>query len=157
MKFNNNKKYNPISFKKVSTESNISDLIYAVAAVNLIVDPDDNKKWTIDDIKHVLKNGSDIFLILQGENVIGSISIKIYNDDTVDLFNFAIFPQYQGKGLGRKAITNIIKYIQNKHPDKNKIYLVVFKINKKAINLYKTLNFKIAEDRGSSYLMIKSI
>lgn len=105
----------------------------------------------------MLKNGSDIFLILQGENVIGSISIKIYNDDTVDLFNFAIFPQYQGKGLGRKAITNIIKYIQNKHPDKNKIYLVVFKINKKAINLYKTLNFKISEDRGSSYLMIKSI
>lgn len=56
------------------------------------------------------------------------------------LDRFLISQEYQGKGYGENGIKLLIKQLYNEYGYK-KIYLSVYDINKKAIDLYKKIGF----------------
>ncbi|HOX29882.1 MAG TPA: N-acetyltransferase [Candidatus Paceibacterota bacterium] len=81
------------------------------------------------------------------DKVIGHITYKAKEDGNVHLGGFAIVPEYQGRGLGRKAMELILALAKNAP----KIDLVAHPDNFKAISLYESLGFKITERRENYY------
>jgi ribosomal protein S18 acetylase RimI-like enzyme len=57
----------------------------------------------------------------------------------------AVYPEHQGKGIGKKLISGLSNYAKAK--GYNKLGLLVKKDNSAAIRLYSGLNFKVVDDR----------
>ena len=135
--------------------SNQVEVKYVTNTADLIDDdPDDYKKWTLDDVKTDLKKGRQFFLLMHGSEVVGSIGVMIYKDNTVDLYNLGIFPKYQGKGYGKQGLSATIQHVLTHHPKTTEIYICVYKTNQKAYHLYESMGFKIVETREKTYLMV---
>lgn len=135
--------------------SNHTEVKYVTDTADLIDDdPDDYKKWTPNDVKADMKKGRQFFLLLHGSEVVGSIGVMIYKDNTVDLYNLGIFPKYQGKGYGKQGLSATIQHVLSHHPKTTEIYICVYKTNQKAYHLYESMGFKIVETREKTYLMV---
>lgn len=135
--------------------SNQVEVKYVTDTADLIDDdPDDYKKWTPNDVKADMKKGRQFFLLLHGSEVVGSIGVMIYKDNTVDLYNLGIFPKYQGKGYGKQGLSATIQHVLSHHPKTTEIYICVYKTNQKAYHLYESMGFKIVETREKTYLMV---
>ena len=76
-----------------------------------------------------------VYLLLDGENIIGSVALK--GDEIDDLI---VAPEYQGYGYGNKILLWALKNIKS-----DRIYLHVADWNKRALNLYKKMGFEILE------------
>jgi len=114
---------------------------------------EDEKKW----INNSLENNNTIILIaeLNGQ-VIGlldfSCKLKRKNAHTGE-FGVSVLPHFQGIGIGRLLIENLINWAwENQQIEK--IFLNVFDTNKKAIKLYKELGF---EEEGRHKKAIKQL
>lgn len=147
----------PIILKELNPTSR-TEIKYVIDTADLIDDdPEDYTKWTSKNVKEDLILGRRFFLFLKGENVIGSIGIKVYENGVVDLYNFGVFPKYQGNGYGRKSLSTIIRYILEKYPNTSEIHICVYKTSRIALHLYKTMGFKIEEIWDKMYFMVKKI
>ena len=83
--------------------------------------------------------------IVVNNKVVGYLLLT-NNDNGKLLDELYLEEEYRNKGIG----TNIIKDILNKN---NIVYLWVYKLNTKAISLYKRLGFKIIEETETRYYM----
>lgn len=138
--------------------SDHAEIKYVVDTADLINDdPDDYKKWTPDDVKKDLQNGRQFFLLMRESEVIGSIGVMFYDDNTVDLFNLGIFPKYQGKGYGKQSVCATIQYVLEHNPNTTEIYICAYKTNQKVCHLYESMGFKIVETREKMYLMVLKV
>lgn len=138
--------------------SNRTEVKYVTDTADLIDDdPEDYEKWTPDDVKKGLKKGHQFFLLLHGSEVVGSIGVMFYKDNTVDLFNLGIFQKYQGKGYGRQSVSATIQYVLKHNPSTTEIYICAYKTNQKVCHLYESMGFKIVETREKMYLMVLKI
>lgn len=134
--------------------SNLTEIKYVTDVADLINDSVDYEKWTPEDVYRDLKLGRQFFLLMSGSVVVGSIGMMIYEDNTVDLYNFGIFPKYQGKGYGQQALMSVVQYVNNQNPQTTEIYIQVHKTNQKAQHIYESMGFKIVETREETYLMV---
>ena len=83
--------------------------------------------------------------IIIAKKVVGCVLITKEKDGIL-LDEIYLEEEYRNKGIGTDIITNIIK-------ENNIIYLWVYKMNKKAISLYKRLGFTISEETETRYYM----
>ena len=81
---------------------------------------------------------------LQNEPV-GYLEIEPFQDH-IFLANLMILRKFQGKGLGKIIMQDLIK-------NNPKIVLEVLKVNQRAIKFYQGLNFEITEDLEVSFRM----
>jgi ribosomal protein S18 acetylase RimI-like enzyme len=89
------------------------------------------------------------FLIKNNNINIGWLKI-IETKETIDINQILILPEYQGKGIGRKIINDIIK----NGKDRNKtICLQVLKCNEKAKRLYIKLRFKKYDETKTHFFL----
>lgn len=86
---------------------------------------------TIEELREVKDN---IFMLLDGEDLIGSV--KLQDNEIDDVF---INEKYQGQGYGRELIKFSISYYQKRNAEK--IFLGVVDWNVKGANLYKSCGF----------------
>lgn len=77
----------------------------------------------------------DVFLLLNNNEIVGTVALKI--DEIDDLI---VNRKYQGKGYGKQILLWAIKNIQTQKP-----ILHVAGWNEKAIVLYKNVGFEIIE------------
>lgn len=98
-----------------------------------------------DEWKEELQKG-DVYLIENDGVVVGNISYEKKNENHVYISGLAIDPRFQGKGIGRQVLNNLLE--QLKHV--KRIDLVTHPDNHTAINLYKSLGF-IIESRMENY------
>ena len=73
------------------------------------------------------------------------------DDNTYEVGNIILIPEYQGKGIGKDILANVIK----EHP-KSKMHLQVFKDNP-AINLYKRLDFVVVGETRTHHIMERQV
>ena len=89
------------------------------------------------------------FLIKNNNTNIGWLKI-IETKETIDINQILILPEYQGKGIGKKIINDIIK----NGKDRNKtICLQVLKCNENAKRLYIKLGFKKYDETKTHFLL----
>ena len=81
---------------------------------------------------------------LQNEPV-GYLEIEPFQDH-IFLANLMILQKFQGKGLGKIIMQDLIK-------NNPKIVLEVLKVNQRAMKFYQGLNFEITEDLEVSFRM----
>ena len=118
------------------------DIIYKYA--------NDLTKKEIEEIeeyvkKEVLDNINNYFTININKQIIGCLLITNYEDGK-EIAELYLEEEYRNKGIGTKIINNIIK-------ENDILYLWVYKLNKKAISLYKRLGFKTIDETSTRYLM----
>lgn len=104
----------------------------------------DIMKYKMSDRK---AHNQNYFLIKNNENIIGTICLG-FDNDSLYINDFAIFEEYQNKGLGKSTIL----YIIDKYKNYN-IELGVDKTNKKAFCLYKSVGFNIKKEFERGYFL----
>jgi ribosomal protein S18 acetylase RimI-like enzyme len=77
------------------------------------------------------------YMIEYNEKTVGKIRVS-HNDKEAWIYGFAIFPEYQGQGIGRKALKKIIMQEHKKGYD---IFLEVEAKNSNALRLYESCGF----------------
>ena len=113
------------------------------------------KQWMGDQISYPLnyekiKEMENVFSIFDGEVFIGIIQQVRIEKDNVHIGRFIIDPSKQGRGLGKEALKEFIKFIFEKKNIRS-ISLTVFDSNHNAKKLYTELGFTISEKIGTPY------
>jgi ribosomal protein S18 acetylase RimI-like enzyme len=80
-----------------------------------------------------------VYLIKIEDDVVGNIEYNMEDEDTAYLGGLVILPDFQGQGIGREAIKQILEKIG----DVKKINLVTHPHNTPAIKLYLSFGFVI--------------
>lgn len=98
------------------------------------------------------ENSKNIELIYLNDELIGFYNGKEKDDNTFEIGNICIRPEYQNKGIG----TAVLKEILFEHKEQC-VKLQVFKINEKAIKLYNKVGFEKIDETKTHYIMNKKI
>lgn len=107
-------------------------------------DEEKQRSFFADFIKKV----QDTLSIIEYEDTsIGLYHGNIMDQNTYEIGNIIVVPNYQGKGIGTDILQNVMK----KYPNL-KMHLQVFKENP-AIDLYKRLDFIIVDETRTHYIM----
>ncbi len=125
-----------------ATESDISELIDVEKSV-----PESNtysSMLTEDEWKEEMLN-NHIFIIKSQGAVVGSISYEIKNPEHLYISGIVVRPEYQGKGIAREALTDLLK----QYASYKRIDLVTHPDNP-ALRLYQSLGFEV-ESRKENY------
>lgn len=90
------------------------------------------------------------FKITSYGNVIGEIKGDIYDDiHAIELCDYEIYPKYQNKGYGSKALKKFIDQLKNQY---DLVYCFVDKDNERAIHVYEKFGKK--KDVGNQYQFV---
>lgn len=88
---------------------------------------------------------TDQFYIIESQEVpVGKMRVS-HTDGEAWIYGFAIFPEYQGKGIGRKALTTVVL---NEHKNGFPIFLEVEAKNAYALRLYESCGFEAYHSQG---------
>ncbi|PLR68897.1 MULTISPECIES: GNAT family N-acetyltransferase [Bacillaceae] len=90
------------------------------------------------------------FAIYDQEQIVGFV-MHAYEEKTSNMFwinGFIIDEKHQGKGYGKAALAEIVKWINNRFTQCKEIRLTVYKDNHNAKELYKSFGFV---ETGDSY------
>lgn len=93
---------------------------------------------TEEEAKEEFKNNL-IFLIKLDDIVVGSIAYETKSPDHVYISGLVVEPKYQGRGIGRAALTMLI----DKFADIKRVDLVTHPQNTPALLIYLSLGFVI--------------
>jgi ribosomal protein S18 acetylase RimI-like enzyme len=93
---------------------------------------------TEDEWKKELSE-STVYLIEKDGVVVGDISYELKKDNHAYLSGFAIIPEFQGQGIGREALTKVLKELK----DVRRVDLATHPHNIPAIRLYLSFGFII--------------
>ena len=96
------------------------------------------------------RNKNNTYIIIYENKKIGFYQGKLINKDTYYIENICIIPEYQGKGIGTKILSDIIE----KYKEYN-VEIQYFK-NNPVGNLYKKLGFNIYDETEFHYKMKKT-
>ena len=112
-------------------------------------------KWNEEEQKEFFKKFIDqvqdnAYIIMIKNKNIGFYNGELIDDDTYEIGNICIMPEYQGLGIGTNILTNIL----TKYQDKN-IKIKYFKQNPVG-NLYKKLGFAPNGETENHYQMKKT-
>jgi len=91
------------------------------------------------------------------DKIIAFLSIEVHHEDEeyIYLDDLSVTKQYRNNGIGTRLIRNAESYA--KEINIPTVCLHVEKSNEAAFRLYERLGYKIYEDQGSRYLMMKHI
>ena len=87
--------------------------------------------------------------------IIGAVWVRCikafgYIDDSVPEFAISIYPEYRGKGIGKKLMSKMLEYLKSKgYPQAS---LAVQKDNY-AIKMYRQMGFEIKAENEQEYIM----
>ncbi len=147
MKINNDylKKYK----LELSSKKDIDILIkYKLSSILEYASDLSNKE--LDEINTYVKDNvpnqiNNYKLINIDGNIVGCILVE-NKDNGVIIDELYIEEKYRNNGIGTDLINNVIS-------NNNIVYLWVYKLNVKAIRLYKRLGFKIIKETENRYYM----
>lgn len=81
--------------------------------------------------------GATTYMILHGEETVGRIRIQ-RDGDEAGIYGFAIFPRFQGRGIGRRALEAVLAELSGQGVG---VSLEVETQNERALHLYTSLGF----------------
>lgn len=112
-----------------------------------------SQKINLEEYSKKIIRNADVFLAFDSESIVG-IVVGYNNDEVFKISNISVLGvlnEYQGKGIARKLINNFLKLAEEKKMKKIKVST----IDMRALNLYKSLNFKIVREENKIYYLEK--
>ena len=98
-----------------------------------------------EEVIKEMKKGP-VYMIMERDTVVGSVSYYKKEDQSIYISGLVIDPDYQGRGIARKVMLQILSEIKGEP----RVKLVTHPDNIRAVNLYESLGFKIT-DRKENY------
>jgi len=90
-------------------------------------------------LERIKERKDEHFLMIEADNrTVGKVRINRM-DGEAWVYGFAILPEFQGRGYGRKVLRNIVK---SEHDAGNQIWLEVEAKNNRALGLYESVGFE---------------
>ncbi len=109
-----------------------------------------HRKILANPEQHILSDGGEIFFALQNEEVIGTVAVKVEDDNTYELTKLAVTDAAQGKGVGKLLCQAVINFFQKKQG--KFLFLETHTKLKPAMRIYEKLGFEIAKNpKGDIY------
>ncbi|MGH4125390.1 MAG: GNAT family N-acetyltransferase [Clostridium sp.] len=97
-----------------------------------------------------------IYVVVNSDNEdVGFIWYQKYKEDIAFICDFLILEKFRNQGYGKQTLLLIEK--EAKEKGLNKILLNVFKYNKPAFSLYKSLEYEIRDEEAENISMLKKI
>jgi ribosomal protein S18 acetylase RimI-like enzyme len=84
------------------------------------------------------ENLQETYMIETNGKTVGKIRVSIMHGEAW-IYGFAVFPEYQGKGIGKKALSIVVL---KEHKAGHSIFLEVEAKNANALRLYESCGFK---------------
>jgi ribosomal protein S18 acetylase RimI-like enzyme len=100
-----------------------------------------------DEIKEEFENNYIIYLIKMDDLVVGIIDYKIDDINTAYLSDIVVKPEFQGQGIARQAVENILKEIG----DIKRIYLYTHPENVPIRKIFSSFGFTIEGNKGNHF------
>lgn len=100
----------------------------------------------VDEWKEELHKAK-VLLIKKNNTIIGNLTYEQKGNDCVYISGLVIKPDFQGQGIARKVLTNLLKKLQCVR----RIYLVTHPNNLRALNLYRSLGFVVESKKENYY------
>lgn len=94
-------------------------------------------------VKEIIRDGGMIFFALDGDDVIGTISMIKHSDETYEIAKLGVTEEYQGQAIGRFLIEHAIDWAKAKQA--STIILYTIGILEAAVGLYESYGFKQVE------------
>lgn len=91
------------------------------------------------------------YWVIESNTKVGYVCFKPY-DQSLHLHLIILAKKFIGNGLGKKVMESIHKVAEKENRD---VTLSSFKCNKRAVNLYKSLNYEITEEEEHFLLFRK--
>lgn len=109
-----------------------------------VFNPSFDLKGHIESLRISFSSGNGFGLFLYDNDIlVGTLDFERTNDYAY-ILNYGLLEDYRGNGLGRKflelSLNKIVKEYGNKYSE---VYLLVSKSNNVALELYKSLGFRI--------------
>lgn len=127
----------PATFEDVETLLALKQKMSGLKTYSVMTDPEEQR----NELQHTVT-----YLIEKDGLVVGSVSYEIKSEGHVYLSDLIIDPAYQRQGLGREAMTRVLKELEQIE----RIDLVTHPDNISALNLYLSLGFQV-ESRKENY------
>ncbi len=98
----------------------------------------------------VIARGGCIFLVKEGDDVIGTAGLWKENDDEYELVKMAVDPLHQGKGISKLLLDKCLE--EAKRRNAKRIFLYSNSQLKTALALYKKYGFRHIEVKDAPFL-----
>ena len=131
--------------KQISFESMTIEMLPSILIIENQAYP---IPWSVQSFKDSISKDYFCQVMLLDEKIIGYFIIQIILDE-FQILNICISPDYQGKGLGKLQLLEIVKLAETKLM--NRISLEVRASNKVAKNLYQNSGFHQIGKRKNYY------
>ncbi len=105
--------------------------------------------WSLESFKSDLNNNMAYPLVVVSDKEIAGYSCLYIVSGEMQIGNFAVAKEYQGHGLGKMMMSEIIKLANDRSSEA--IYLEVRESNTPAVNLYKAYGFRPVGRRKNYY------
>ena len=97
-----------------------------------------------------------IYVVVNSDNEgVGFIWYQKYKEDIAFICDFLILEKFRKQGYGKQTLLLLEK--EAKEKGLNKVLLNVFKYNKPAFSLYKSLEYKVRDEENENISMLKNI
>ena len=101
--------------------------------------------------KFMKENSKNIELIYLNDKLVGFYNVKNKDDNTFEIANICVMPEYQNNGIGTAVLKEILLFDNNDED----VFLQCFK-ESPAINLFEMMGFKKKTETQTHYIMKKS-
>jgi ribosomal protein S18 acetylase RimI-like enzyme len=99
--------------------------------------------------QYILDRGGNLFFIVEGPAVYGTVALMPYDQTTFELTKMAVSPKFRGKKMGQELMKHCIRFAQKE--GKNLVLYSNTKL-KNAIHIYKKYGFiEIPIEEDSPY------
>ena len=88
-----------------------------------------------------------VYMIRAGDDVAGIVSYEKHPDGSAYISELAVDPRYQGKGIARQAMTQVLAETRSTP----RVWLMTHPDNAGAIRLYESLGFRITGEPKENY------
>ena len=136
--------------------SSIGNFLYTVFLISLAAGAAEIEKiaigdgaWSEEALKDVVSKDDASYLVACcGDTICGLVGAWISLDEA-EITNVAVHPEYRRKGIARALLRELIT--RGRKNGVKRFVLEVRKSNKKAINLYESMNFEFVGERKDFY------
>lgn len=98
--------------------------------------------------KYIITSGGQIFLVKEGDHIIGTVALMKIEDGIFELTKMAVTPAAQGKRIGQKLMVHTLEYAKKQGWKK----LIIYSNRKleNAIHIYRKYGFKEIPIEGNN-------
>lgn len=137
-----------VRFYRPSDHDDFKKISYEWLEAYVSVEPIDKEILENPD-QHILKDGGQIWMAIEGKKAIGTISLIKHNNGIYEIAKLGVYSEYRKKGVGNLLMETVLQYSKEQGVKHLILYTASELID--ARKLYEKFGFKIDSSNDNKY------